>query len=302
MQPENKKNLSHEETLHLLNETLQELKKQQAQQAQSAHFGASPAASPLGGMSSMNMDSIDLVQILLALKKRIVFILLAALLGAVISYGYTTQFVTPKYQASIQMIVNARPETVNSVTQTTVGDITSAQNLVATYAAVIKSNRVMEHVDKTLGLNMGWKRINDMVTVRPVNDTPVINLIVTCTDPELARQIVTAISEFAPEKIVEAVEAGSCRVISDADYSGTPISPNVKNNIYIGFLLGAVLASAVVVFLYMLDDAIYSEDQLSDLSPVPVLSVIPMAESKSGNKKYGYGYGYSSSKNAGKRG
>lgn len=250
-----------------------------------AEAGRKAAPNTPNRQQPMNgMENIDLMQILFALRAKIVYIILAALIFGTGTMFYTERYVTPLYQASIQMIVNARKDVYTS---TTVSDVTSAENLVATYATVIKSNRVMERVVKSLELNMSWTSLNGMVDVRPVNDTPVINIVCTSADPEFCRKVVTSISEIAPELIVEAVEAGSCKVISDAYSSGYPISPNIRGNVEKGMLLGAALASAIVVLLHLLNDTIQSEEQLMELSDAPVLSTIPMLGSRSSRKHYG---------------
>lgn len=240
----------------------------------------STPTSPAGG----SIEQIDLMQLLLVLRSKIVYIVLAALLCGMGAMFYTNRYVTPKYQASIQMIVNARRD---MYTNTTVADVANAENLVATYATVIKSNRVMERVVQALELNMSWTALNGMVAVHSVNDTPVMNIVVTGTSPELCRKVVTSIADIAPEMIVEAVEAGSCKIISDAYCSGHPISPNIRSNVQKAALAGGALTAGLFVLLSLLNDTIQSEEQLMQVSSVPVLSTIPAMDGRGSKKIYG---------------
>lgn len=232
-------------------------------------------------------EPINILELLLVLKRKIVWIIIAALVAGCAAMGYTTYRITPLYQASIRMIVNAQHD---SYTNSTVADVASAQSLVATYATIIKNNRVLDQVIEELDLNMSWTQLNGMVSVTPVNETPVINITVTSADPQQAQDIVTTISEVAPELIVDAVEAGSCKVISDAYCSGYPVSPNVRKNTMQGAAVGGAFISGVFVLLHLLNDNIYSEDQLEEFAQLPVLSTIPKTgkhASKGKHRKHG---------------
>lgn len=59
--------------------------------------------------------------------------------------------ITPQYEASINMIVNTRRDNMATVTN---DNITSAKNLVSTYAIIIKSNIVLNKVISNLGLTV----------------------------------------------------------------------------------------------------------------------------------------------------
>lgn len=226
-------------------------------------------------------DPIDIIELLFVLKGKIVWLVLSAMVGGLLTFAYTTYRVTPMYQASLQMIVNTKRDAYSVVTAS---DVTSAESLVATYAAVIKSNRVLDRVIEKLELNMSWTSLNGMISVNPVNNTPVINLVCTNADPEMARRIVNTISEVAPAIIVDAVEAGSCKVISDAYCSGRPVSPNVRRETMKGIAAGIALSGGIVVLLHLLNDNVHSEEQLAQLTGVPVLSSIPMV-GKTGKHK-----------------
>lgn len=227
-------------------------------------------------------DLVDLMKYVYLLKSKIVWIILSAMILGALSFAYTTYRITPLYQASIRMIVNQKRDAYTSLS---VSDVTSAEGLVATYATVIKSNRIMDRVIEKLNLNMNWNELNSMVSVNPVDNTPVVDIIVTNKDPDLARRIVNTISEVAPELIVDAVEAGSCKVISDANVTGSPVYPNVKKNTQKGMLAGAAFCAGLIILISLLDDRIQSEEQLTELIQAPVLSTIPQVGKKTKTHK-----------------
>jgi capsular polysaccharide biosynthesis protein len=103
--------------------------------------------------------------------------------------------------------------------------------MVNTYAIIIKSNTVLNEVIDTLQLNMKYKTLAEKITVGAVDATQVMRVSVQDADPALAKQIVEQIAAIAPERIVEAVEAGSCKVISDVEAGEEPVSPSLKKYI-----------------------------------------------------------------------
>lgn len=234
-------------------------------------------------MYSPESAQIDLFEIINVLYAHLMTILLCTLLAGVGAYLYSTYCITPLYQANIRMLVNAKNDGYN--TTVTVGDLTSAESLVDTYAVVIKSDRVLDRVIEEMDLNMSWVSLNNMISVNAVPNTSVINIVCTAADPDFARNIVTTISEVSPEQIVDAVEAGSCKVLTNAYCSGNPISPSIKKNTMIGVMGGGAASAGFFVVLHLLNDTIQSEDQLADVTGFPVLSTIPVAEENSDSKK-----------------
>ena len=60
----------------------------------------------------------------------------------------------------------------------------------------------------------------------------------------------------------------------------------------LGALVGVVLACAYVVIRFMTDDQINGEEDIAEISDLPVLAAIPeLLDSKSGGGYYGYGQG-----------
>ena len=96
------------------------------------------------------------LELLQALKDRIALILAATVLAAALGWGFSSMFLPKKYEASVNMIVNTRTEIVGVVTS---DSISSAQDLVDTYAIIIKSNKVLNKVIDQLGLSMTFEEL-----------------------------------------------------------------------------------------------------------------------------------------------
>ena len=65
------------------------------------------------------------------------------------------------------------------------------------------------------------------------------------------------------------------RVVDSAVVNNAKISPNVTRNVIFAFIIGVVLAAAVIAVLVILDDTIRDDDYLTNTYDFPILSRIP---------------------------
>jgi capsular polysaccharide biosynthesis protein len=126
-------------------------------------------------------------------------------------------------------------------------------------------------------------QIKSLVSISSVNDTEVISISATTENPQLSADICTYISEVAPSLLTRVTQAGSVEPVGTAKVPTSPSSPNVKKITMIGFMLGFVLAVAIVVIADLIDNRIkFADDFKKKFSDIPVLSEIPdMSETES---------------------
>lgn len=244
-------------------------------------------------MNSVNEQkerSISLQEILVLVKKYLVLIIAAGLIGGVLTYCICSFFVAPVYEASAKMIVNARQEQTGTVTN---DQILSAQKLVDTYAIIIRSQTVLEPVVEKLELPMDSERLARMVTVTSVNETQVMEIAVQSTDAEMALNIVAEIVATCPEIIIDAVDAGSVKTVESAHLRKNPVAPNTNLYTLLAAFLCMFAVVAYVIIRSVMDNTYKSEIDLRDDLGLPVLGVIPNYDScmKNADGKEGYRYG-----------
>lgn len=217
-------------------------------------------------------ETIDLLEVLNVVRQHILVILLTTVIAAAAGFGVSKFLLVPKYESSALMIVNTRQDVTANVTS---DQINSAAKLVSTYSIIIKSDTVLQQVINNLGLNLTYSELKDRVTVTAVDDTQVMQITVLSDNPEWARQVCEQITLISPDVILESVEAGSVKLISQAAVNPDPVSPNVSRNTAVAALLGLVLSIGVVVLREMLDNRIKSEDDVRKYLDMPVIGVIP---------------------------
>lgn len=221
-------------------------------------------------------ELISLPELFALLKRNLGKILGIGLLFAVIGYSVTRFLMTPVYEARAKMLVN------NRQSQTDTGNnelLRSAENYVNTYAIIIRSRTVLQPIAENLELDSSYESLRSMVTVSPVNNTPVMEIAVKNSDPELALAILNEVLANSPDIILDAVEAGSVKTIETAYTTGSPVSPSQSRNTLIALVLGLLLAVFVVVVRYLMDNTYSTDMDLQNDLGIPVLGVIPSLES-----------------------
>ena len=215
------------------------------------------------------------LELLQALKEKIALILVMTVLCAGLSWGVSSFILPKKYEASVNMIVNTRTEIVGVVTS---DSISSAQDLVDTYAIIIKSNKVLNQVIDTLGLSMSYEELSEQIRVDPIRNTQVMKIAAQCPDAAQAALIVQTISEIAPSIVEDAVEAGSCKVVSDVYTSTKPVTPDVPRNTMIVAALGFLAVCSLVILRELFNDYIVDEADMEKRLGLTAIGVIPDVE------------------------
>lgn len=213
-------------------------------------------------------ETIDLME----LWAHIVQIVAAAVAAALICLLVCMFALTPKYQASINMIVNTRQDSSSTFTS---DNFNTAKNLISTYAVIIKGNTVLNEVIDKLDLDMTYTELYDMVEVTSVDSTQIMQITVTDTDAERAGEIAQTISEIVPEVLVEKVEAGSCKAVSDIEIDPNKVFPQTTKYVVLAGLLGAVLVCGILVLAHLLHDTVVDDEDVQKKLGLPVLVLIP---------------------------
>lgn len=226
-------------------------------------------------MENEGYETIDLLEVLNAVRQHLLAVILTTVILAAAGFGVSKFLITPQYEASALMIVNTRQDTTSNVTS---DQINSATKLVSTYSIIIKSDTVLQQVIDNLGLSLTYEKLAERVTVSAVDDTQVMKITVRSNNPEWARQVCDDITAVSPDVILEAVEAGSVKVISQASYSDVPVSPNIKKNTILGAMVGLVLCLGAILLQVILDNKINTEEDVAKYLDMTVVGVIPVYE------------------------
>ena len=153
---------------------------------------------------------IDLRELFLALKKKIVWILLTAIVFAGAS-GLITKFaMTPIYSSTAQLYVVSK----GGLSQLT--DLTMGTQLTQDYMVIVKTRPVLEQVITDLKLDMDYKELEKKITVENPSDTRIMQITITDKDAALAQSITQDLAEVTAKTVAEKMDVKSPTIIEKA--------------------------------------------------------------------------------------
>lgn len=216
---------------------------------------------------------IDLLELLMVMKKHLAAILMAGIVGLVIMFAYTSFLATPLYSASSMMYV--MPDNSNSMNSSTLSDMQVGQQLTSDYSSMIKSRSFMEDVIKKLNLTIDYQQLLEKVEVTNPTSSRILQVTVNDPNPQTAADIANEVASVAESKLKEITGMQAIKIYEEAAVPDRPSSPNLKKNCALGLLAGLVLAMAVITILYLLDDTIKTEDDIEKYLGMTTLAVLP---------------------------
>lgn len=212
---------------------------------------------------------IDLNEIFYGVKKRILAICIAGIIGGLAAFLITKLFITPIYTAENSMLVLAKEST------STLSDLQMGSQLTDDYDVLITSRPVLDTVIEKLNLDMKYKELKAAISISKPNDARILVIKVENPDPQLAYDIVREVADEAAEFIGDMMEVPNPKII---DYGVVPeekTSPSTMKNTAIGLFLGLMLSGGIVVLRAVLDDTIKSEEDIEKYLGLSTLSIVP---------------------------
>lgn len=227
----------------------------------------------------MNKDDrgieINLFQLVRKLFENVKYIILVTCIFSILGYAFSAIFMTPIYQAGAKMIVNSRKDQSQNITN---DQLNSARNLVETYAVIIRGRDVLNQVKAELNLQESYEQLAGSITVKSVNNTPIMQVYVRHSNRDTALNIAAKLLDIAPRVLEETAEAGSVKPVEQAYADSEPVSPSILRNTVLMAFLGC-LFTCLLIFILMLTDNTYKSDlEIQRDLDVPVLGVIPAFE------------------------
>ena len=217
-------------------------------------------------------ETIDLRELLATIKKRFWIVILTTVIAVGISAVMTNRTKVQFYQAKTTMIVNV--EKNENQAMLTSDQISAGQKLAVLYGEIIKSRAVLQPVIERLNLEMTPQQLAGMISVSQVNETHIMNLSVTDTDPDRAKSIANTIPEVFTEEVKRTIKANGVEVL-DPSLGGYPIVSNGSNKVAIAGVLGVMIGLFIIFLIEFLDNKVKTPQDMEKYFNIPVLGVIP---------------------------
>lgn len=223
---------------------------------------------------------IDLIELMYRLLEKAKYIILAAVAGAIIAGVITFQFMTPTYTATSKLYVLNSKDSALSLSDLQIGT-----QLASDYIEVFSNWHVHEMVIQRLGLDYTYSQMDQKVSVTNPSGTRILYIKVTADSPQAAKDLADTYALVAQEFIAAKMETEMPNVFEEALTPSRPSSPNKARNLILGFMLGALLAAAIIVVQFIADDRIRTSENLEKHLGMPTLGMMPATKGNEITKK-----------------
>lgn len=223
------------------------------------------------------MEEIDLKELCEFIKNKLGLLIIITvgicLLGCV--YGLFLQ--KPMYKSYTTIILSG------SDSQITQSELSLSKSLVDTYAEIVKSRRVLEQVIEELNLDTTYEKLSNKISVTSVNNTEIIKIIVTDTDPTEAKNIANVTANYFTKEVVDLYKVNNVNVLDEANTTSIPYNINVAKQIIIYLFIGFIIGTGVLFIIFYFDRTIKSAEQVEQKIKLPILGSVE--EFSKGGKK-----------------
>lgn len=232
---------------------------------------------------------IDLLEVFHVLLHRWYLIILCAIALGAVALGFTKFFITPQYEASSMIYILSKTTSISAAL-----DLQLSKQLAVDFETLAKSRPVVESVIDDLGLDTDYETLVKTINVTNPASTSILKISVQNPDAKLACDISNAMSDATANQIAKVMVTDKPSTVEEAMVPKNPVSPSLQKNTLIAALAGAFLMCAILIFRYLMDDRIKTEEDIIKYLELNALASIPInkgSKDQSGKKGKGKGKG-----------
>lgn len=223
------------------------------------------------------MEEIDIRELLNYYKSKLGLLIIIFTLVCLLGCSYSIFIQKPMYNSYTKVILSGE----TTITQS---DIVLNQNLVDTYAEVVKSRRVLDQVIKKLDLDLTYEELSNEISVTAVSNTEIIQINVKDKDPVMAKNIANVTASYFTKEVLDLYKMNNVNILDEAILNKKPYNINIPKQLLIYILAGITIACGVVFIKYYFDRTIKSSEQVEQKIHLPILGSV-QEFSKKGRKR-----------------
>ena len=134
--------------------------------------------------------TIDLLELARVVWKNIWLVIIAIVVGAVLSFVITKLFITPKYQATSTIYILSKSTSITSL-----ADLQIGSQLAGDFEIIATTRELLEKVSADNNLNMTYEELKKEIKVTNPSNTHMLRVAVTDPDPQKAALISNALAD-----------------------------------------------------------------------------------------------------------
>ena len=187
------------------------------------------------------------------------------------------------YTTYTTIILTKSNETQTSTTITQ-NDILLNQKLVETYTRIIKSKLVLDQVISETGITYTAEELGQNVAVEAYENTEMLKISVTDSDPELAASIANSIAQVFSGEVAKIYQMNNISVIDIAQVPEEVSNNTLTRDFFIALFISIFGSIGVIFIIYYFDDSIKLTDDLEEEIGMPVIAKVFKSDIGSKNR------------------
>lgn len=229
------------------------------------------------------MEEINIKDFFNYLKKYILIICGVVVIFVVGVFIYDKSIKKPLYTTYTTIILTKSNEAQTSTTITQ-NDILLNQKLVETYTKIIKSKLVLDQVISETGITYTAEELGQNVAVEAYENTEMLKISVTDSDPELSASIANSIAQVFSGEVAKIYQMNNISVIDIAQVPEEVSNNTLTRDFFIALFISIFGSIGVIFIIYYFDDSIKLTDDLEEEIGMPVIAKVFKSDIGSKNR------------------
>jgi capsular polysaccharide biosynthesis protein len=213
------------------------------------------------------------------LRKNLVLIILITVFCGLMGTMYSVLKVKPVYTASRSVMLKTSVK-VDEVTPTVQGSVTLAKMYLHQVEKTMYSPNVIEEATKRYGVEKG-RLSAGAVSVNYGSESLIFKVSYTAASEREAKEKLSSLIDAASIRLSDIIKANDVALVNVQNDADISVSSSFNKFIVLGVALGVILAVAVVMLKYALDNTVKSKAEYEYLTGVSVVAVIDKIDDKS---------------------
>ncbi|BDG67030.1 exopolysaccharide biosynthesis protein [Enterococcus innesii] len=224
-------------------------------------------------------ETISLKEIFDILRKHLTSILISMFVGLALAAIVTFFILTPTYRSQAQLIVTLpQTETTNA------NDVNMNLQMINTYKELVTGdlviNQVKDQIESEYGIDKSVQELKDSVEVTQSQNSLMFSIRATDTSSVYAANIANTTALVFQENAKDVLSVDKISIISNAEASSSPVSPNNKLNLAIGLVLGILVGFGIAFLLELLDRTVKDNKFVTETLGFTILGTVPQMSAK----------------------
>lgn len=229
------------------------------------------------------MEEINIKDFFNYLKKYILIICGVVVIFVIGVFTYDKSIKKPLYTTYTTIILTKSNEAQTSTTITQ-NDILLNQKLVETYTKIIKSKLVLDQVISETGITYTAEELGQNVAVEAYENTEMLKISVTDSDPELSASIANSIAQVFSGEVAKIYQMNNISVIDIAQIPEEVSNNTLTRDFFIALFISIFGSIGVIFIIYYFDDSIKLTDDLEEEIGMPVIAKVFKSDIGSKNR------------------